>query len=386
MKENKITVSQEIKKHLLTGISWMIPLIVAAGICIALGQVLGGTDVGEKTGTIPWMLNQIGGWGMGLIVPLISAAIAYSIADRPGFAPGLIVPLISAAIAYSIADRPGFAPGLIVGFLCGQIHTGFIGGMLGGFLVGYTILLLKRYIRLPQSMQGLMPIMVLPVLSTIIGGLLMMTLIGKPIAWLQEALIHLLESMQGGSRFLMGAILGAMATFDFGGPVNKTMSLFSDGLLVSGVYGPEAVKFVGSIIPPFGITLSFLLTRHKYTRAEREALKAAFPMGICMITEGVIPIAARDLLRVVGSCVVASAVAGGLIMVWGVESPVPHGGMFVVPLFTHPLLFCLALGIGTVICGVMLSLWKKPVTERDEEFDELSDQKLKDEEITFTLE
>lgn len=131
-----------------------------------------------------------------------------------------------------------------------------------------------------------------------------------------------------------------MATFDFGGPVNKTMSLFSDGLLVSGVYGPEAVKFVGSIIPPFGITLSFLLTRHKYTRAEREALKAAFPMGICMITEGVIPIAARDLLRVVGSCVVASAVAGGLIMVWGVESPVPHGGMFVVPLFTHPLLFC----------------------------------------------
>ena len=320
MKENKIPVSQEIKKHLLTGISWMIPLIVAAGICIALGQVLGGTDVGEKTGTILWMLNQIGGWGMGLIVPLISAAIAYS-----------------------IADRPGFAPGLIVGFLCGQIHTGFIVGMLGGFLVGYTILLLKRYIRLPQSMQG-------------------------------------------GSRFLMGAILGAMATFDFGGPVNKTMSLFSDGLLVSGVYGPEAVKFVGSIIPPFGITLSFLLTRHKYTRAEREALKAAFPMGICMITEGVIPIAARDLLRVVGSCVVASAVAGGLIMVWGVESPVPHGGMFVVPLFTHPLLFCLALGIGTVICGVMLSLWKKPVTERDEEFDELSDQKLKDEEITFTLE
>lgn len=175
---------------------------------------------------------------------------------------------------------------MIVGFVCGQIHTGFIGGMLGGFLVGYTVLALKHYIRLPKSMQGLMPIMVLPVLSTIISGLLMMTLIGKPIAWLQDALIHLLESMQGGSRFLLGAILGAMATFDFGGPVNKTMSLFADGLLVSGVYGPEAVKFVGSIIPPFGITLSFLLTRHKYTRAEREALKAAFPMGICMITEG----------------------------------------------------------------------------------------------------
>ncbi|WP_282498204.1 PTS fructose transporter subunit IIC [Pantoea stewartii] len=363
MKANKSQYGQAIKGHLLTGISWMIPLIVAAGICIALGQVIGGPDVGKHPGTIAWMLNQIGGWGMGLIVPLISAAIAYS-----------------------IADRPGFAPGLIVGFICGQIGTGFIGGILGGFLVGYTVILLRRSIRLPQSMQGLMPIMVLPVLSTIIAGLLMMTFIGQPIVWLQKALIALLESMQGGSKFIMGAILGAMATFDFGGPVNKTMSLFADGMLVDGIYGPEAVKFAGSMIPPFGITLSWLLTRHKYTRAEKEALKAAFPMGICMITEGVIPIAARDLFRVVGSCVVASAVAGGLIMVWGVEAPVPHGGMFVVPLFTKPGLFCLALGIGTTICGVMLSLLKKPVTEADEEFDDVEDHTVRDDDIKFTLE
>lgn len=363
MNDNKRQYGQEIKGHLLTGISWMIPLIVAAGICIALGQVIGGPDVGKHPGTIAWMLNQMGGWGMGLIVPLISAAIAYS-----------------------IADRPGFAPGLIVGFICGQIGTGFIGGILGGFQVGYTVILLRRSIRLPQSMQGLMPIMVLPVLSTIIAGLLMMTFIGQPIVWLQKALIALLESMQGGSKFVMGAILGAMATFDFGGPVNKTMSLFADGMLVDGIYGPEAVKFVGSMIPPFGITLSWLLTRHKYTRAEKEALKAAFPMGICMITEGVIPIAARDLLRVVGSCVVASAVAGGLIMVWGVEAPVPHGGMFVVPLFTKPWLFCLALGIGTTICGVMLSLLKKPVTEADEEFDDVEDHSVREDDIKFTLE
>lgn len=363
MRTQTSNIGQEIKGHLLTGISWMIPLIVAAGICIALGQVIGGPDVGKHPGTIAWMLNQIGGWGMGLIVPLIAAAIAWS-----------------------IADRPGFAPGLIVGFICGQIGTGFIGGILGGFLVGYTVLLLRRTIKLPASMQGLMPVMILPVLSTIIVGLLMMTLIGQPIAWLQKALYHLLESMQGGSRFLMGAILGAMATFDFGGPVNKTMSLFADGMLVDGIYGPEAVKFVGSMIPPFGITLSFLLTRNKYTRAEKEALKAAFPMGICLITEGVIPIAARDLFRVVGSCVVASAIAGGLIMVWGVEAPVPHGGMFVVPLFTKPALFCLALGIGTVISGVMLSLLKKPVTAADEEFDDVDDASVRDEDIKFTLE
>jgi len=294
--------------------------------------------------------------------------------------------LISAAIAYSIADRPGFAPGLIVGFICGQIGTGFIGGIFGGFLVGYTVLLLRRTIKLPKSMQGLMPIMLLPVLSTIIAGLLMMTFIGQPIVWLQKALIALLESMQGGSKFVMGAILGAMATFDFGGPVNKTMSLFADGMLVDGIYGPEAVKFVGSMIPPFGITLSYLLSRNKYTKAEKEALKAAFPMGICMITEGVIPIAARDLFRVVGSCVVASAIAGGLIMVWGVGAPVPHGGMFVVPLFTKPWLFCLALGIGTTVCGVMLSVLKKPVTQADEEFDDVEAPGVRDEEIKFTLE
>ncbi|MBZ6409981.1 MAG: PTS fructose transporter subunit IIC [Kalamiella piersonii] len=363
MNDHKRQYGQEIKGHLLTGISWMIPLIVAAGICIALGQVIGGPDVGKQDGSVAWMLNQIGGWGMGLIVPLIGAAIAYS-----------------------IADRPGFAPGLIVGFICGQIGTGFIGGILGGFLVGYTVLLLRRAIKLPQSMQGLMPIMVLPLLSTIIAGLLMMTFIGQPIVWLQKALIHLLESMQGGSKFVLGAVLGAMATFDFGGPINKTMSLFADGMLVDGIYGPEAVKFVGSIIPPFGITLSYLLTRHKYTKAEKEALKAAFPMGICMITEGVIPIAARDLLRVVASCVVASALAGGLIMTWGVEAPGPHGGMFVVPLFTKPWLFCLALGIGTLVCGVMLSVIKKPVTQQDEEFDDVEAPGVRDEEIKFTLE
>ena len=262
MSENKIPLSQEIKKTFINGDFVDDPVNCRRRICIALGQILAALTWVKNRNHTP---DAQPDWRLGM---------------------GLIVPLISAAIAYSIADRPGFAPGLIVGFVCGEIHTGFIGGMLGGFLVGYTVLLLKRYIRLPQSMQGLMPIMVLPVLSTVIGGLLMMTLIGKPIARLQDALIHLLESMQGGSRFLMGAILGAMATFDFGGPVNKTMSLFADGMLVSGGVRSGSGEVCWFDDPPFGITLSFLLTRHKYTRAEREALKAAFPMGICMITEG----------------------------------------------------------------------------------------------------
>ncbi|GEL67112.1 PTS fructose transporter subunit IIC [Marinilactibacillus psychrotolerans] len=355
-----------IKNHILTGISYMLPLIVGAGVCMALGQVIGrliGAETLEIEGSLPWVLVQIGAWGLGLIVPVIAAAIAYS-----------------------IADKPGIAPGVIIGFIANQIEAGFIGGILGGFLVGYLVRAIMKYIKVPKSLQGLMPVMIIPLLSITISGLIMYFVIGGPIAYLQNSLIGFLESMQGGSQFLFGGILGSMATFDFGGPVNKTMSMFADGLLVEGVYGPEAVKFVGSIIPPFGITISYFLTKNKYTKSEKESLKAAFPMGIAMITEGVIPIAARDLIKVVGSCVLGSFVAGGLIMTWGVEAPVPHGGLFVVPLFTNPWLFMAALGIGSVITGVTLSLWKKQVTEEDEAFDEMESNSVDDDAIVFTVE
>ncbi|MGX8790626.1 PTS fructose transporter subunit IIC [Oceanobacillus oncorhynchi] len=332
-----------IKKHLLTGISYMIPLIVAAGICIALGQIFGGIDVAEKEGTIPFYLNQIGGWGMTLVVPLISAAIAMS-----------------------ISDRPGLAPGLVIGFIANEIESGFIGGIIGGFLVGYVVLLVKKYIKVPKSMLGLMPVMIIPVITTVISGLLMITIIGQPISALQGILLTMLENMEGGSNFIMGSILGAMASFDFGGPVNKTMSLFADGLLVDGVYGPQAVKFIGSMVPPFGIALSFLITRYKYTKMEKEALKAAVPMGICMITEGVIPIAARDIIRVVTSCSLGSAVGGGLSMTLGVGSTVPHGGLLVVPLMIQPMYFLLCLGVGIIVTGITLSVWKPAVKEHEE--------------------
>ncbi|WP_101842598.1 PTS fructose transporter subunit IIC [Halobacillus sp. Marseille-P3879] len=338
-----MNVGAELKKHLLTGISYMIPLIVAAGICIALGQIIGGPDVADNEGSIAYYINQIGGWGMSLVVPLFTAAIALS-----------------------IADRPGLAPGLIIGFISNEIETGFIGGIVGGLLVGYFVLFLKKKLKMPQSMQGLMPVMIIPVLATVVCGLIMILLIGRPVAGLQNALLEFLSSMQGGSRFFVGGIMGAMASFDFGGPVNKTLSLFADGLLVEGVYGPQAVKFIGSMVPPFGIALSFLITRYKYTKMEKEALKAAFPMGICMITEGVIPIAARDLIRVVSSCSIGSAVGGGLAMVWNVGSPVPHGGMFVVPLMENPVFFVISLLIGSTVTGGMLSLWKPAVTAEDE--------------------
>jgi len=344
---NKQGAGAEIKKHILTAIGYMIPLVVAAGLCMALGQFID-SDVRNSASGIGWYLFKAGGFGMSAVVPVITAGVAYS-----------------------IADRPGIAPGLILGYICTEIKAGFIGGIVAGFLVGYLVLAAKKYIKLPKSMRGLMSVMVIPVLVTAVASVLMFTVVGRPFAWLQTALTSAIAGLQQGSKFVFGAVLGAMACFDFGGPVNKTMSTFVNGLMIDGIFEPEAVKFIGSMIPPFGIAISCLLTKNKYTKQEKEALKAAVPMGFCMITEGVIPIAARDLVRVVFSCVCGSAIAGGLSMIWDVGSPVPHGGMLSVPLFTNPGKFCIALAIGSVITGVILSILKKPITEEDENFDDL---------------
>ncbi len=336
-----------IKKHILTGIGYMIPLVVAAGLCMALGQVID-SDVRNSVTGLGYWLYQCGNFGMSMVVPVITAGVAYS-----------------------ISDKPGIAPGIIVGFVCTAVKAGFIGGIAGGFLVGYLVLAVKKYVKLPKPMRGLMSVMIIPVVVTAVAGVMMYTIVGLPFAWLQQVLTEWITNLQTGSKIVFGAVLGAMACFDFGGPVNKTMSTFVNGLMVDGIYGPESIKFVGSMIPPFGIAIACLLARHKFTKSEKESLKAAVPMGFCMITEGVIPIAARDLIRVVFSCCVGSAVAGALCMVWGTEQVVPHGGMLTVPLMTNPLQFCLALAIGSVITGVILAVIKKPVTDEDEKFDEL---------------
>ena len=336
-----------IKKNILTAISYMIPLVVAAGLCMALGQVVD-SDVRNSSAGLGYYLYKAGGYGMNLVVPVITAGVAYA-----------------------VSDKPGIAPGLIVGFVCTEIKAGFIGGIVRGFLVGYLVLAVRKYVKLPKSMQGLMPVMVIPVIVTALSCVLMYTIVGIPFVWLQEALTGWITNLQTGSKIVFGAVLGVMACFDFGGPVNKTMSTFVNGLMIDGVIGPESIKFAGSMIPPFGIAIACLIARNKFTRAEKEALKAAVPMGFCMITEGVIPIAARDLVRVVFSCCCGSAVAGALCMIWGTGSPIPHGGMLTVPLFDKPLMFCIALAIGSVITGVILAVLKKPVTEEDEAYDDM---------------
>lgn len=345
----------QLKKHALTAISYMLPVVVTAGLLIAIGNLTGGAVIEDyqTAYSVPDALVSLGVLGMGLLAPVIASAIAYS-----------------------IADRPGIAPGLFMGLIANAIGAGFLGGMLGGYLVGFFVLFLVNNLKVPKWAQGLMPMMIVPMLSTLVVGLLMFFVIGRPIVWATGALTAFLTGLQSSGRFLFGAIVGGMAAFDFGGPVNKVASLFADGLLLEGIQEPEAVKVLASMVPPFGVTISWVLSKifrkPKYSDEEQENIKIAFPMGLCMITEGVIPIAAVDPIRVIISCVAGAAVGGGLSMSWGVGSPVPSGGVFIIPAMTDPVKFTLALLIGSVITGVLLFVLKKapvdqPVVELEEE-------------------
>jgi PTS system fructose-specific IIC component len=332
-----------IKKHLLTGVSYMIPVVVAGGLCMALAKIIGGPLVGDATGTIGFMINSIGASAMTFVVPVMTAFIAYSIADRPGIAPGLTVGLIST-----------------------NIKAGFLGGIFAGLLVGFLILAIKKYVKPPKAMQGLMPIVFIPFVATLVIGLLMLGVLGGPIATIQNAILDWMKSMADGSRFVLGAIIGGMMGFDLGGPINKTASLFANGLMAEKIFEPEAAKIVGGMVPPLGVALSVFASRSRYSKAEREAAKAAVPLGLCFITEGVLPFAASDPLRVIPACVIGSASAAALTMFWGVASTIPHGGIFVVPFMVHPLLFLVALAVGSTVTAAILT-FLKPVKAEDED-------------------
>jgi PTS system fructose-specific IIC component len=261
-----------------------------------------------------------------------------------------------------------------MGLIANSIGAGFLGGMLGGYIVGFFILFLVKNLKVPKWAQGLMPMMIVPVTSTIVVGLAMYFVIGVPIVWATNALTEFLTNLQGSGKFLFGSIVGGMAAFDFGGPVNKVASLFADGMLLEGIQEPEAVKILASMVPPFGVTFAWILSKvfkkPKFSQGEENNIKIAFPMGLAMITEGVIPIAAVDPLRVIASCTIGAAIGGGLSMSWGVGSPVPSGGVFIIPAMTDPLKFTIALLIGSAITGILLFVLKKEPVEEVEDVEE----------------
>ena len=326
-------------RHLLTGVSYMLPMVVAGGLCIALSFVFG-IKAFEVKGTLAAALMQIGG------------ASAFA----------LMVPVLAGFIAFSIADRPGLTPGLIGGMLAVSTGAGFLGGIIAGFLAGYVAKAISGKLKLPQSMEALKPILIIPLVASLITGLVMIYVVGTPVAKIMAGLTAWLQSLGTANAVLLGAILGAMMCTDMGGPVNKAAYAFGVALLSSSVYAPMAAIMAAGMVPPLAMGLATLLARNKFEQSEREGGKAALVLGLCFISEGAIPFAARDPMRVLPCCIVGGAVTGALSMAFHAQLMAPHGGLFVllIPGAITPVLgYLISIIVGTVLAGGAYAILKR---------------------------
>lgn len=328
-------------KHLMNGVSNMLPLVIAGGLIIAFSFLFaftkGGVD--QVEGSFGAALSTIGGASMGLMVIVLS-----------GF------------ISFSIAGKPGLAPGLVGGVLAKDMGAGFIGGIIAGFVAGYIAHYLIKTIKMPKNFEGLKPILIVPVLSVLAIGLLMVYVIGQPIEWLLTGLTAWLTNMGAGNAIILGAILGAMMALDMGGPFNKTAYTFAVGLLGASLYTPMAAVMAAGMTPPLGIWLATVIAKNRFTKEEREAGKVASILGLSFITEGAIPFGAADPIRVIPSFMVGSAVAGALSMYFGGGLHAPHGGVFVLFIpnaIDHLPQYVLSIVIGTVVTALMVLLLKR---------------------------
>jgi PTS system fructose-specific IIC component len=317
----------------------MLPRVVAGGLLIALSFVFG-IEAFKQEGSLAAALMQIGG----------EAAFK------------LMVPVLAGYIAYSIADRPGLAPGMIGGLLASSLGAGFIGGIIAGFLAGYAAKAIARWVQLPASVEALKPILIIPLLASLFTGLVMIYVVGKPVAGMLAGLTSFLDSMGSTNAILLGLLLGGMMCVDLGGPINKAAYAFSVGLLASQSYSPMAAVMAAGMVPPIGMAIATLIARHKFAQSEREAGKAAGVLGLCFISEGAIPFAAKDPLRVIPASIAGGALTGALSMYFGCKLMAPHGGLFVLLIpnaINHALLYLLAIVAGSLLTGVVYALIKK---------------------------
>lgn len=330
-------------KHLLTGVSYMLPIVVAGGLLIALSFIFGIEAFKEK-GTLAASLMDVGG----------------------GAAFALMIPVLAGFIAFSIADRPGLAPGLIGGMLASQLQAGFLGGIIAGFLAGYIALFLRNHLKLPVHFEGLKPVLLIPLLATLIVGLLMIYVVGSPSKAIMDGLAQFLKGLSGTNAVLLGLLLGGMMAVDMGGPINKAAYTFGVGLLASNSFMPMAAVMAAGMVPPLGIALATVVAKNRFTADEQIAGKAAAVLGISFITEGAIPFAAKDPLRVIPACITGAAAAGALSMFFGCTLHAPHGGVFVlaIPNAVGELLpYIGAIAAGSLITALVLIVLKKPINE-----------------------
>lgn len=326
-------------KHLMTGVSHMLPMVVAGGLLIALSFVFG-IEASKEAGSLAAALMLIGG----------------------GSAFALMIPVLAGYIAFSIADRPGLAPGMIGGMLASSLGAGFLGGIAAGFIAGYSAKLIADKLQLPDTMTALKPILLIPLFASLCTGLVMVYVIGEPVAGIMRSLEQFLTNMGTEHAILLGILLGAMMCFDLGGPVNKAAYAFGVGLLASKSYMPMAAIMAAGMVPALGMGLATLVASRKFLAAEREAGKAALVLGLCFISEGAIPFAARDPMRVIPCCVAGGALTGALSMYFGATLMAPHGGIFVlfIPNAIQPVLpYLFAIAAGTLVTGMSYAAVKR---------------------------
>lgn len=349
----KESVGHQIYKHLMNGVSHMLPFVVGGGILIAIAFLIDGFSV--DLNSLP--ADQRANFGT-----ITQAAALFK--GIGGTAFGFMLPILAGFIAMSIADRPGLAVGFVGGSIAANGTSGFLGALVAGFVAGYIVLLLKKvFSKLPESLDGMKPVLLYPLLGIFLVGVIMQFVVEPPIGALNTAINNGLNGLNGASAVVLGILLGGMMSVDMGGPVNKAAYVFGTASIAVGNYNIMAAVMIGGMVPPIAIALATIFFKNKFTAEERKAGPTNFIMGLSFITEGAIPFAASDPLHVLPACVVGSAVAGGLSMAFGCTLMAPHGGIFVVPTIGNPLMYLVALVIGSFIACGLLGLLKKKVSE-----------------------
>lgn len=327
-------------KHLMNGVSNMLPFVVGGGILIAICFIFGikSFDPADPSyNSFSKLLMDIGG----------------------GNAFALMIPVLAGFIGMSIADRPGFAPAMVAGYISANNGGGFLGGLIGGFIGGYVVVLLKKlFSKLPNSLEGIKPVLLYPLFGIFFTGVIMYLIVLQPISILNSGMTNFLNNLGTGNLILLGTILGGMMAIDMGGPINKAAFTFGIAAIASGNYAPHAAVMAGGMVPPLGIALATTVFKNKFTKEEREAGITCYIMGASFITEGAIPFAAADPLKILPASIIGSALAGGLSLAFGCLLPAPHGGLFVLPIITNPGMYFLSVLIGSIVTMLILGFTK----------------------------
>lgn len=351
------SLGRKIYKALMNGVSHMLPFVIGGGILIAMAFLFDGAHAGTAEfgmgNPLSRFLKQVGDISFGMMFPILAGYIAMAIADRPALMPGIVGGLLAKSGMTMAAEETGW------------VSSGFFGALIAGFAAGLIMLGLKKILeKLPKALEGTKPMLLYPFLGIAAMGAFMVFVVNPPVGAFNEWLNQMLASMGESSRVLLGAVLGGMMAIDFGGPFNKAAYVFGTASIASGQFGIMAAVMAGGMVPPIGIALATLFFKNRFTKSEQQTVATNFIMGLSFITEGAIPFAASDPLRIIPPCIAGSAVAGALSMLFGCGSRAPHGGVFVIGIIDNPLLFLAAVAAGSVVAMLGIVLLKKPLAAK----------------------